>query len=338
MTAQSLNLPTSIARVLQNAYVVSIPTKTDFRGISRREALLFEGPAGWSEFSPFIEYGAAEASRWLKAAIEGAYQEWPVAFRNRVAINATLPRIEPKEVAAFLNNFAGCTTIKMKVNDFESDADRVEAVLDAVPNAKIRLDVNGGWTLADARKHLFNYHHRFGAVFDYIEQPCADTDDLRTLKSEIPYRIAADEAIRKDLDRDFTDFADVADIAIVKWQPLGGISAARDLTSTIGLPVVVSSALETGIGISHGVALAASLENLAGACGLGTVALLESDVSPPPLVPNNGELELKRVAPDPELLSRYAATDERRVWWENRVVDIWSDVFEHELNESGWLK
>jgi len=332
-----MSLPTSITRVLQDIHVVSIPTKTDFRGISHREALLFRGSAGWSEFSPFLEYDAAESSRWLKAAIEGAYLSWPEMKRQTVSINATLPRIDSNQVSDFLRNFPGCTTVKMKVNDFESDADRLEAVLDAIPDAKIRLDVNGGWTLSQARTHLFNYHHRFGNVFDYIEQPCISVEDLRVIKSEIPFRVAADESIRKELDKDFSDFNEVADVAIIKWAPIGGITTAHRLIEKIGLPVVVSSALDTGIGISHGVALAASITNLDGACGLGTVALLESDITEPAVLPMSTGINVGRITPDESLLARYAASPDRLAWWENRVQQIWSESFVSELEESGWL-
>jgi o-succinylbenzoate synthase len=332
-----MSLPSEIASVLQNAVVVSIPTTTDFRGISYREAMLFEGPAGWSEFSPFLEYDARESARWLTAAIEGAYRLWPEFKRSRIDINATLPRIPVDNVAAFLQNFAGCSTVKMKVNDFESDADRLEAVLDVLPDAKIRLDVNGGWSLDDARKHIFNYHHRFGNVFDYIEQPILAADDLRILKSEIPFRIAADESIRKELGKDFSSLHEYADVAIIKWAPIGGFSAAEKLIGEIGLPVVISSALETGIGISHGLALAASVSNLDGACGLGTVALLAGDVVSPAVLPRGGEISVSRVAPDDGLLARFIANADRTAWWENRVIEIWSDEFAANIEESGWL-
>ena len=332
-----MSLPSEIAAVLHNAVVVSIPTTTDFRGISYREVMLFEGPAGWSEFSPFLEYDARESARWLTAAIEGAYRPWPEFKRSEIGINATLPRIPAEDVAAFLQNFAGCSTVKMKVNDFESDADRLEAVLDAVPDAKIRLDVNGGWSLDDARKHIFNYHHRFGNVFDYIEQPTLGTDDLRILKNEIPFRIAADESIRKELNQDFSSLHEYADVAIIKWAPIGGFAAAQKLITEIGLPVVVSSALETGIGISHGLALAASVSILDGACGLGTVALLASDVVAPAVLPISGEILVSRAVPDDGLLTQFQADIDRTTWWENRIIEIWSDEFAATIEESGWL-
>ncbi|MSZ46208.1 MAG: o-succinylbenzoate synthase, partial [Actinobacteria bacterium] len=238
--------------IFRDSVVVAIPTKTDFRGVSVREALIFRGSSGWSEFAPFVEYTATEAAHWLRAAIEGAYIPWPELKRTSISINATLPRIAPEAVKSFLLNYPGCTTIKMKVNDFESDADRLEAVIDEVPDAKIRLDINGGWTLTQARKYLHEYFLRFGSVFEYIEQPCENLEDLAILKSEVPMKIAVDESIRKFVGSDFTSISDFADIAIMKWAPSGGITDARKIISDIGLPTVISSAVDTGIGITHG--------------------------------------------------------------------------------------
>jgi len=315
--------------------VVAIPTKTDFRGVSVREALIFRGPSGWSEFAPFVEYESAEAAHWMRAAIEGAYKPWPELKRTSISINATLPRIAPEAVKSFLHNYHGCTTIKMKVNDFESDADRLEAVLDELPEAKIRLDVNGAWSLSEARKYLHEYFLRFGNVFEYIEQPCESLENLATLKSEVPMKIAVDESIRKFIGSDFTSISDFADIAIMKWAPSGGITDARKIISDIGLPTVISSAVDTGIGISHGLALAASLDSLEYACGLGTTALLVEDIVQPSPRPINGEIELKRVEPNPELLTKYQASPERVAWWENRVIDVWENELSDEVK--GWV-
>ena len=173
-------------------------------------------------------------------------------------------------------------------------------------------------------------------IYQIITQE-SHADDLQILKSEIPFRIAADESIRKDLGKDFSSLHEYADVAIIKWAPIGGISAAQKLINEIGLPVVISSALETGIGISHGLALAASVSNLDGACGLGTVALLASDVVAPAVVPIDGEITVARVVPDDGLVDRFTADADRTAWWENRVVEIWSDEFAAKIEESGWL-
>ena len=302
--------------------VVSIPTKTDFRGINQREAVLFNGPQGWSEFSPFVEYSDAESATWLHAALEAAHRPWPKLKREKIAINATLPRVKIDDVARILSSFIGCESIKIKVNDFVEDADLVEAALDFKPDAKIRLDVNGGWDLSAARENLFNYHHRFGDVFEYIEQPCLELSDLATLKSEIPYKIAVDESLRKALGSNFSELKDCADVAIIKWAPSGGFAQAEKLIKAIGLPVVISSALDTGIGISHGLALAASQDNLDYACGLGTTSLFLSDIVNPALAVENGFIEVKRAEPDMNLLEKYQAPQERRLWWEARITSI----------------
>ena len=316
--------------------VVAIPTKTDFRGINIREAFLFRGSQGWSEFSPFIEYDDAESSTWLKAAIEGAYKPWPELKRTKVSINATLPRIASEKVASFMSNYSGCTTVKMKVNNFEDDADRLEALLDFMPEAKVRLDVNGGWSLAQARAYIHDYFMRFGNVIEYIEQPCMELSDIAELKQEIPMKIALDESIRKFLDSDFKDISEIADVAIMKWAPSGGIESARKIIAEIGLPAVVSSALDTGIGISHGLALAASLPELDFACGLGTTALFVGDITDPSPRPIDGEIEVKAIAPKPELLEKYAASAERKLWWENRVKRIWENHLSDEVK--GWVR
>ena len=321
--------------IFRDSAVVAIPTKTDFRGINLREAFIFRGTSGWSEFAPFVEYKAPEAAHWMRAAIEGAYTPWRELKRTTISINATLPRIAPEAVKSFLLNYQGCTTIKMKVNDFESDADRLEAVLDEIPDAKIRLDINGGWTLTEARKYLYEYFMRFGSVFEYIEQPCESLEDLAALKSEVPMKIAVDESIRKFIGSDFTSISQIADVAIMKWAPSGGIASAREIIADIGLPTVISSAIDTGIGISHGLALAASLDSLDYSCGLGTTALLVEDIVAPSPRPINGVIEVRKVEPNFDLLAKYQAPPERVTWWENRVINIWENELSAEVK--GWV-
>lgn len=311
------------SEVFQDFTVVAIPTRTRFRGITVREAALFKGSEGWSEFSPFLEYGPTEASTWLRAAVEGANTPWPQLFRSDIEINATLPNVAVEDVAGILKSFEGSSTVKIKIDDFITGSELVEETLNILPDAKIRLDVNGSWSLDDALLHLYDFHVRFGHVFEYIEQPCESLSDLAKLKSEIPMKIAVDESIRKNLGSDFSQLSDVADVAIVKWAPSGGIAAAHEIAEIAGLPVVVSSALDTGIGISHALALAGSFKDLNYACGLGTVALLESDITSPAFVPHGGRLEIKRAEPDFALIERYRASEERVEWWQNRVTQIW---------------
>jgi O-succinylbenzoate synthase len=314
-------------KIFNDLTVVAIPTRTNFRGVTIREAVLFRGAAGWSEFSPFIEYSDVEAEQWLYAALEGANIPWPEIKRSSIGINATLPKVEIDRVPEILNRFPGAKTVKIKIDDFENDCELVEAALDFNPDFKIRLDVNGGWSLETALLNLYNYYLRFGKVFEYIEQPCLEIADLKELKKEIPMKIAIDESIRKALTSDFSGANEFADISIIKWAPSGGITRAKKLIEKIGLPAVISSALDTGIGISHGLALAASQNTLGFDCGLATTSLLESDVITPPLEISAGTIAVNRSTPDEKLVAKYLASADRRLWWQNRIERIWESGF-----------
>jgi len=301
--------------------VVSIPVKNNFRGIKFREIALFEGPAGWSEFSPFVEYDNKQSITWLKASLEAATKPAPNPLRNEVMVNATLPNIKPSEVEKLLSNFDGCTTIKIKINDFIIDRELLIESLKYVPNAKFRLDINGGWTLDEAVVNLKNYGEEFAGLIDYVEQPCLDIADLKALKNETGIKIAVDESIRKFLGSDLTKLKDVADVAVIKWAPSGGISAALELIEQISLPVVISSALDSSVGISHGLALACAIPNLYGACGLATVDLLEGDVTSDSLIALNGVINNRRVTPD--RISEFKVDIQRHKWWQDRADEIY---------------
>ena len=316
-----------LEKIFNDLTVVAIPTRTNFRGVTTREAALFRGAAGWSEFSPFIEYSDDEAEQWLYAALEGANTPWPELKRSSIGINATLPKVEIDRVPEILNRFPGAMTVKIKIDDFENDCELVEAALDFNPDFKIRLDVNGGWSLETALLNLYNYYLRFGKVFEYIEQPCLEIADLKELKKEIPMKIAIDESIRKALTSDFSGAKEFADIAIIKWAPSGGITRANKVIEKIGLPAVISSALDTGIGISHGLALAASQSDLSFDCGLATSSLLESDVITPPLEITAGTIAVQRTSLDEKLAAKYLASADRRLWWQNRIERIWESGF-----------
>ena len=301
--------------------VVSIPVKANFRGINFREIALFEGPAGWSEFSPFIEYSNKESSTWLKAAIEGATKEPPKPIRDQVEINATLPNVKVNEVKELLAGFNGCNTIKIKINDFETDQALLIECLKEIPKAKFRLDVNGGWALEEAIANVQSYEKAFGSLIEYIEQPCTDFADLNSLRNSTGIKIAVDESIRKYLAGDLTKINEVADIAIIKWAPTGGIVAALEVIEKIGLPVVISSALDSSVGISHGLSLAEAVPNLYGACGLGTVCLLEGDVTSNPLMPINGIIKNRKVIPD--RIEEFKAESGRQKWWQDRANAVY---------------
>jgi len=300
--------------------VVSIPVKNNFRSVKYREIALFQGPEGWSEFSPFLEYSSAESAIWLKAAIEAATKPAPKPIRDLVEVNATLPNVMAQEVSSILKGFQGCTTVKIKINDFLNDHLILQEVLKVMPKSKFRLDINGGWQLEEAVANLTNYEQEFPGQIDYVEQPCTDLADIKSLRGKVNLKIAVDESIRKFLSSDLTKINEVADIAIIKWAPSGGITAALEIIEKIKLPVVISSALESSVGISHGVALASVVPNLYGACGLGTVSLLEGDVTSKPLIAEDGFIKHRKITPD--LIEQFNVEPARLIWWQDRVNEI----------------
>lgn len=315
-----------LAELLDAARVVAIPTRTRFRGISVREAVVFDAPQGASEFSPFVEYDDAESSRWLAAALEFGWGAVPTPLRDSIPVNATVPAISATEVPSMLARFPGCTTAKVKVAErgqsLSDDVDRVRAVRDALgPEGLVRVDANGLWSVDEASEALLALAP-FG--IDYAEQPCATVAELASLRSRLggSTRIAADESVRKAEDPLAVARAGAADLIVVKAQPLGGIAPSLRIIAEAGLPVIVSSALDTSVGISMGLHLAAALPEhmLAGACGLGTVALLQGDVAADPLVPEEGALPVRRPALDRAALDRYRADAERERWWRERIA------------------
>lgn len=316
----------SVTDLLASMHVVGIPMRVRFRGITTREVALVQGPAGWGEFGPFEEYAPRESSRWLAAAIETAWLGWPDPVRAAVPVNATVPAVSPEAVPAILTRFPGATTVKVKVAEpgqaLRDDIDRVAAVRDWLgDHGVIRVDANGAWSVDEAVDALARLG-RFG--LDYAEQPCATVDELAGLRRalarrRVDVRVAADESIRKAEDPLRVRDLEAADVIVVKVAPLGGVRAALQIVEECGLPAVVSSAIDTSIGIASGVALAAALPDLPYACGLGTVALLEGDVTADSLLPVDGAVTVRSVAADPALLQRFSATPDRHEWWAERV-------------------
>jgi len=306
------------------ARVISLPLTTRFRGITEREALVFEGPEGWSEFSPFLEYDDDEASAWLAAAIDFAWRPTPALVRDRVPVNATMPAVDAAEVESVLARFGAVRTVKIKVAEpaqtLVDDTARVARVRELLgPAGRIRVDANGGWNVDEAEHAI----HAFAPYdLEYIEQPCATVDELAEIRARVKYMglpIAADESVRKAEDPLAVARAGAADILVLKAQPLGGIDAALRIVREAGLPAVVSSALDTSIGISMGLHLAGALPELDYDCGLGTAALLAADIVDAPLIPVDGYLPVARVTPSAELLVRHAASNERTEWWMSRL-------------------
>ena len=316
----------SLEELLERTRVVAIPTRTRFRGVSVREAAILEAPNGASEFSPFIEYEDHEATSWLAAAIEYGWGELPEIHRSRIAVNATVPAVSAAEVPEVLARFPGCRTAKVKVAErgqtLEDDIARVRAVRQAMgDDALVRIDANGGWSVSEAVTGL-----RALAEFnlDYAEQPCMSVPELIEIRARLAalVRIAADESVRKAEDPLAVARSGAADLLIVKAQPLGGMARALRIIDEAGLPVVVSSALDTSVGIGMGLHLAAALPEgvLAGACGLGTAALLAGDVTREQLIADGGEIKVRRAILDPELLEQHKAAPDRERWWRERIT------------------
>jgi O-succinylbenzoate synthase len=305
--------------------VWSIPMSTRFRGITVREGVLIEGAAGWGEWSPFTEYAPVVAEPWLRCAEEAAAGDWPAPVRDAVPVNATVP-VVPPEVAHALVLRSGCATAKVKVADpgsvLADDLARVEAVRDALgPAGHLRVDANGVWSVDDAVAAIVALDRAAGGL-EYVEQPCATVEELAAVRRRVDVPIAADESIRRAADPYRVRDLEAADVAVLKVQPLGGVRACLRIAEDIGLPVVVSSALETSVGLAAGVALAAALPTLDHACGLATRALLTGDVASPELVPVNGALPVVVPTVVPSLLDAVAASPERVAWWEERLAAV----------------
>jgi o-succinylbenzoate synthase len=310
--------PPRLQDVLDRVHVVALPMRVRFRGITTRELALIDGPTGWGEFGAFLEYGDAEAAHWLAAALDSAYRTPPPPRRDRIDVNATVPAVDPAQVPEILARFPGARTAKVKVAEpgqtLDDDVARVDAVRALVPT--VRVDANGAWTVAQAVEAAAAL--TVSGPLEYIEQPCATVDELAQLRRQIDVPVAADESIRKADDPLAVVRAGAADIAVLKVAPLGGISALLAIAEQIDIPVVVSSALDSAVGIAVGLAAAAALPSLRHACGLGTGRLFVEDITDP-VEPINGYLPVGQVTPDPARLQALAAPPQRRQWWIDRI-------------------
>ncbi len=305
--------------------VWSVPMRTRFRGITVREGVLLRGEAGWGEWSPFLEYDAAEAEPWLRCAEEAAAGDWPDPVRDSVPVNVTVPAVGPERAVEIVRD-GGCRTAKVKVAEpGQSMADaqaRLEAVRYALgPSGAVRIDANGGWSVGEAIRAIALLERAAGGL-EYVEQPCASVEELALVRRAVDVPIAADESIRRAADPYRVRDLEAADVAVLKVQPLGGVRACLRIAEDIGLPVVVSSALETSVGIAAGVALAAALPELPFACGLATVQLLTDDPVTEPLLPIDGMLPVRRPVVDESALERLAASPDRVAHWEARLAEV----------------
>ena len=304
--------------------VVALPTKTNFRGINTREVALFQGEAGWGEFSPFLEYQPSECVPWLLSAIETATKPWPQLHRSKVKVNGTIPALNaPSDIEQIVESFPSVNTFKVKVGDnLSEDIARLAKVKSLRPKAKLRIDVNGSWSVATAVTNLRSIYENIGAI-EYVEQPCQSVEELRELKAKlaVDIPIAGDEVLRKSADPFKVDLSGAVDILALKVQPLGGIARAHKLAQYHNLPIVVSSALESAVGISHGLALAASFAEINFDCGLATGSLLSANVGSLSIV--DGEIEVRRIDPNFDGLE---VSPERYKWWQDHLMKTWAEI------------
>ena len=299
-------------QLLDTLRVIALPTKTNFRGITVREVALFKGEYGWAEFSPFLEYDDAEASHWLASAIEAATTPRPQLFRTSVAVNGTIPGLnDSAQLKKIVDSFPGVKTFKVKVGtDVSDDLHRLDVIRTLRPNAAIRIDVNGLWNVEEAEMFL----NSVGEI-EYVEQPCATIAELRELKQRVDVKIVGDEVLRKSTNPFDVDLTGAVDYLMLKVQPLGGIKKAHALAEHHNLPVVVSSALESAVGINYGLLLAASFEEMRFDCGLGTGSLLAKNVAELPII--DGKIEISDVKP---VLDGLDVSADRFEWWKNRIM------------------
>lgn len=299
-------------QLLDTLRVVALPTKTNFRGVTVREVALFKGEQGWAEFSPFIEYGDEECAPWLACAIEAASAPRPHLYRTHVAVNGTIPALNDEaDLERVVNSFPGVKTFKVKVGTHVSDdLHRLDVIRTLRPNAAIRIDVNGLWSVDEAEMFL----NSVGEI-EYVEQPCATIEELRELKQRVDVKIVGDEVLRKSANPFEVDLTDAVDYLMLKVQPLGGITRAHALAEHHKLPVVVSSALESAVGINYGLMLAASFEEMKFDCGLGTGSLLAKNVAELPII--DGKIEISDVNP---VLDGLDVSADRFDWWKNRIM------------------
>ncbi|WP_019932169.1 o-succinylbenzoate synthase [Nocardia sp. BMG111209] len=310
------------------AFVYAIPLRTRFRGITVREGVLIEGPLGWGEFCPFAEYDDREAAGWLATTVEQITVGWPAPVRDRIPVNCIVPAVDPARAHAIVIE-SGCRTAKVKIADhpgsLSEDLARVEAVRDALgPGGAIRVDANAVWDVETAVHHIQLIEKAAGGL-EYVEQPCRDVEELAAVRGRLNVRIAADESIRRAADPLRAAVTDAADIAVLKCTPLGGVRRALQVAEAVGLPCVVSSALETSVGLSAQLALAGALPHLDFACGLGTMNLFDGDVVVDSLRPVDGYLPVPRTppTPDPARLQRFRHPDPDRVaWWRTRLERV----------------
>ena len=316
----------TLEEALASLRVLALPMRTTFRSLNIRETALIKGENGWGEFAPFVEYSDQESLPWLESSIEAADKALSPAHREFIPINATVPASNDEaEIEQILSWYPGVDTVKIKVGTgIQEDLVRIAVVRKHLPKAKIRIDVNGSWSVKEALLNVNAIYEVTGDLLEYVEQPVTSLDELKQLKEgmSVEVKIAGDEVLRKAKDPFAISLDGAIDILMLKVSPLGGIKRAMDLASHHKLPVVISSALESAVGISYGLALAARVPNLDYACGLGTSALFNQDISDIPIV--NGAIKATSYPIDLDRVERYELKGERLEWWRNRIIRVWN--------------
>ena len=316
----------TLEEALASLRVLALPMRTTFRSLDIRETALFKGENGWGEFAPFVEYSDQESLPWLESAIEAADKALSPALRESIPINATVPASNNEaEIEQILSWYPGVATVKIKVGTgIKEDLARVQEVRKHLPKAKVRIDVNGSWSVKEALSSINTIYEVTGDLLEYVEQPVASLDELKQLKEgmSVDVKIAGDEVLRKAKDPFAISLDGAIDILMLKVSPLGGIKRAIDLASHHKLPVVISSALESAVGISHGLALAARIPKLDYACGLGTSALFNQDISDIPII--SGAIKVKNYPIEIVQIERHELKGERLEWWRNRISRVWN--------------
>lgn len=326
----------SIENLAAGSKAFALPLTMQFRATTIRQGLVFEGTDGWGEFAPFDNYDDEISGRWLAGALEQAFTQWPDPIRSSIPINGIIPAVDATTAAALTFRAvveSGMTTLKVKVaqtgQSVEEDLARLEAirlqVSDlSVKDVNIRIDVNGAWSAPDAIKLIGKYEIAAGGL-DYIEQPCASLAECAQVKNETSIRIAVDEGLRLAKQIDPAAIRNSADVLVVKSIPMGGVAQSLAAINAVDLPVVVSGSLDTSIGLASGLQLAASVSDLAGACGLGTGMLFEKELVSSPLVPRDGHIYVAKPIPDQGLLSEAneAVSLSEQKSWQERMIRSW---------------
>jgi O-succinylbenzoate synthase len=308
----------------EHAPAFAIPLTDPVGTTTVREGMLVEGPQGWGEFSPRPDDHATV--RWLTAAIEPGTVGWPDPVRGRVPVAVSVPAVDA-ERAREIVGASPCRTASIEVaaGALEDDVARVAAVRDAMgPDAALRCDARGRWDPATAPAAITALVAAAGRL-EFIERPCAAPADLARVRRRIDVPVAAHATLQDMDETGCTQLRDVADIVVLAYGPLGGARRALRVAEKTGMPCVVTSMLESSVGLAGGLAVAGALPELPFACQLGTRPLLAGDLvvaSRSLIADDGGFLPVAPMppAPHPDLLEQFAITDpERLTWWRDRL-------------------